>query len=110
MNPLLGLMTCPYLSLRNFLQCPLLIGCRKNPSKFTCPQAACGLIFQDHIRVPISVFTVQIAASEPRKGLLEEFLELVSNFIEASKNLKSNITTKISKTISAHTKSTNFIF
>jgi hypothetical protein len=39
----------------------------KNPGKFTCPQAAYGLIFQDHMRVSASVFTVQIAASDPLK-------------------------------------------
>jgi hypothetical protein len=49
---------------------------------------------------------VKIATSESRRGLLEGFLELVSNFIEESKSL--NITTgsysKIFKTISAQTK------
>jgi hypothetical protein len=59
-----------------FLQCPPLIGCRKNPRKF-----ASGMIFQDHRRVPVSIFMVKIAASEPLRELLEALLKLISNFI-----------------------------
>jgi hypothetical protein len=38
------------------------------------------MIFWDEGRVPESVFMVKIAASEPRRGLLEGCLELVNNF------------------------------
>jgi hypothetical protein len=41
------------------------------------------MIFQNHRRVPVSVFRVKIAAAELLE-LLEGFSELISNFIQRS--------------------------
>ncbi len=47
-------------------------------------QAASGMILQNHMRLPVSMFSVKIAALGSLFGLLERFLKLVSNFKGAS--------------------------
>jgi hypothetical protein len=44
------------------------------------------MIFQDHMQVPVSVFRVEIATSEPLKRFIEKMLKLVTNFVEACKS------------------------
>jgi hypothetical protein len=70
-----------------FLQCSPFPGCRKNPwtMDMQMSKAASGMIFQNHKRVSASNFSAKIAASEPLKRVLEGFLKLVSNFLEAGK-------------------------
>jgi hypothetical protein len=46
------------------------------------------MIFQDLRWVPVSVFMVKMAASEPLKRVTRRILELVSIFVEASKKFK----------------------
>jgi hypothetical protein len=43
--------------------------------------------FQNHRLIPVSVFRVKIAASEPLKRVTTKDLELVSNFIEGRTKL-----------------------
>ena len=49
-------------------------------ARINLSQAASGMILQIHRRLPVSIFSVKIAAL----GLLEGFLKLESNFKEAS--------------------------
>jgi hypothetical protein len=65
----------PSLSLIDFLQCAPLIGCQKNTYKFACLGQLAGIIFPNHRQVPVSVFRVKIAASEPLKRVPSNFVE-----------------------------------
>ncbi len=60
------------------------------------------------MRVPVSIFMVELPLQSIGRGLLEGFLEFVSNFIEASKKVKikyhNSKLFKIFIAISTHTK------
>ncbi len=67
-------------------------------------------VFQDHSWVPLSVFRVKIAISGSLKRATEWFLEcIVSNFIEACKNITTVSYSKHLKNICAHTRRTDVI-
>ena len=65
----------------NFLLFPPLIGYRKIFPKFTCPE---WIDFSGPKAGSVKVFRAKIA----KRGLLEGFLELAINFMEASKKFK----------------------
>jgi hypothetical protein len=64
----------PTLPLVDFLQCPPLIECRKNPRNCTrtWPRRLPDMIFQDHRRVPVSVFHGQ---KSPLQSIWRRLLE-----------------------------------
>jgi hypothetical protein len=45
-----------------------------------------GINFQDHRRVPVSVFRVRMAASEPLNRVTGRIVRDPSNFVEATKS------------------------
>jgi hypothetical protein len=51
-------------------------------------QAASGMVLQNHMRLPESMFSVKIAALGSMFGLLGRFSKLVSNFKGASCNFE----------------------
>ncbi len=54
-------------------------------------QAASGMILQNHMRLPLSMFSVKIAALGSLFRLLERFSKLVSNFKGASCNFEFDL-------------------
>jgi hypothetical protein len=72
------------------------------------------MIFQNHRQIPVIAFKVRSPLQSLKRGLLEGSLELVSDLIKHVKSSYYNITTvsysKVMKTISAHTKSTDLVF
>jgi hypothetical protein len=53
-------------------------------ARINLSQAASGMILQNHRRLPVSIFSIKIAALGSFCGLVEGFLKLVSNFKGAS--------------------------
>jgi hypothetical protein len=68
-----------------FLKCPSLAGC----NEFTCHRRLFDMILQDHRQLPVCIVRVSFSSigSLKTRGLMNGFLELVSNYIEACKNL-----------------------
>jgi hypothetical protein len=53
-------------------------------ARFNLSQAASGMILQNHRRLPVSIFSVKIAALGSLKQEIETFSKLVSNFKRGS--------------------------
>jgi len=61
-----------------------LVGCRENAKELTLSQEASGMILQNHRRLPVAFSVSKSQLLGLRSGLLEGFLKLLSNFIEAT--------------------------
>jgi hypothetical protein len=65
----------------------VIIGSREN-ARINLSQAASGMIIQNHRRLPVSIFSVEIAALGSLKRVTAKIVKkLISNFKRATKTL-----------------------
>ncbi len=81
----------PSLWFVDVLKCRPLIGCRDNAQEFNLSQTASGMILQNHRRLPVSIFSVKIAALGNFKYFQRSKLKLWVWFFSSTKERNINL-------------------